>query len=228
MTERRYSEAEVAQIFERATTGNALQSSRAAEGMTLAELQGIGAEVGIPAEQIAEAALSLGTGSATPAPQFLGMATGVGHVVPLARKLTDEEWELFIVDVREAFNARGTMTSHGSLRQWNNGNLQVLHEPTDDGHRIRFRTVKGDAAGRIGIGLAVGGLSVVGTLLMLAGAVTDPGMLVGFGVLGAAGVGLAGTTALRLPRWARVRKAQMEALGARASALALRAPRDPG
>ena len=45
MTERRFSDDEVAQIFERATSGHALQATRAAEGMTLAELQSIGEEV---------------------------------------------------------------------------------------------------------------------------------------------------------------------------------------
>jgi hypothetical protein len=43
--------------------------------------------------------------------------------VHLARKLTDEEWERFVAHVRETFDARGTMTSEGSLRQWSNGNL---------------------------------------------------------------------------------------------------------
>ena len=35
MTERRFSDAEVAQIFERAASGHALQATHAADGMTL-------------------------------------------------------------------------------------------------------------------------------------------------------------------------------------------------
>ena len=66
MTERRYTDEEAAQIFERATSGHALQSTHAADGMTLAELQSIGEEVGIPAEQITSAALSLSPGEAKP------------------------------------------------------------------------------------------------------------------------------------------------------------------
>ena len=58
MTERRFSDAEVAQIFERATSGHGLQTTHAGEGMTLVELQSIGKEVGIPADEIARAALS--------------------------------------------------------------------------------------------------------------------------------------------------------------------------
>lgn len=228
MRERRFSDAEVAQIFERATSGHAFQATRAAEGMTLAELQSIGQEVGIPAEQITRAALSLSPGEATPTQRFLGMTTGVGHTVHLARKLTDEEWERFIVEVRETFNARGTMTSQGSLKQWSNGNLQVLLEPTDAGPRVRFKTVKGDAPGTLGGGLVIGAVGVIGEMTaVLTGAADDVGLLASFGFLCAIGIGMAATTALRLPRWARARKAQMEDLGARVSEMALKPPPAP-
>src|SRR5688500_1960311 len=225
MTERRFSDAEVAQIFERATSGHEVQGTRASEGMTLAELQSIGQEVGIPAEEIRRAALSLSSGEAKPTQRFLGMTTGVGHTVHLARKLTDEEWERFIVEVRETFNARGTMTSHGSLKQWNNGNLQVMLEPTESGHRVRFKTVKGDAPGTLGGGLVVTAVAVIGEMAaVLTGAAHDVGLLASFGFLGAMGIGAVATAALRLPRWARQRKAQMEDLGARVSAMALKPP----
>ena len=225
MTERRFSDAEVAQIFERATSGHALPANRAAEGMTLAELQSIGQEVGIPAEQITRAALSLSPSAAKPAERFLGMTTGVGHTVHLARKLTDEEWERFIVDVRETFNAQGTMTSQGSFKQWSNGNLQVLLEPTDAGHRVRFKTVKGTAPGTLGGGLMITAAGVIGEMTaVLTGVAHDVGLVAFFGVLGAIGIGAAATTAFRLPRWVRARKAQMEELGARVSAMALKPP----
>ena len=225
MTERRFSDAEAAQIFERATSGHALQATRAAEGMTLAELQSIGEEVGIPAEQITRAALSLSRGEAKPTQRFLGMTTGVGHTVHLARKLTDEEWERFIVEVRETFNARWTMTSQGSLRQWSNGNLQVLLEPTDTGHRVRFKTVKGNAPVTFVGGLVITAAGVIGEMTAaLTGVAHDVGLVASFGVLGAIGIGAVATVAFRLPRWVRERKAQMEELGARVSAMALKPP----
>ncbi len=227
MTERRFSDAEVAQIFERATSGDAVQGTGAAEGMTLAELQSIGREVGIPAEQITRAALSLRPGEAKHTERFLGMTTGVGHVVHLSRKLTDEEWERFVVEVRETFSARGTMASQGSLRQWSNGNLQVLLEPTDAGHRVRFRTVKGNAPGLLSGGLVMGAVAVAGEVTaVLTGVAHDIGLVASFGVLGAIGLGAAATTALRLPRWASTRKAQMEDLGARVTEMALKPPPD--
>ena len=225
MTERRFSDAEAAQIFERAASGHEVRATRAAEGMTLAELQSIGQEVGIPAEEIRRAALSVSHDSARSTRSFLGMTTGVGHTVPLARKLTDEEWERFIVEVRETFDARGTLTSQGSLKQWSNGNLQVLLEPTDAGHRVRFRTVKGNAPGTLGGGLVITAVAVIGEMTaVLTGAVNDVGLLASFGFLGAIGIGMASTSALGLPRWARARKSQMEELGARVSAMALEPP----
>lgn len=228
MTERRFSDSEVAQIFERATTGHAVQDTRMAERMTLAELQRIGREVGIPAEQIARAALSLSPGEAKPTQRLLGFTTGVEHVVHLERRLTEEEWERFVVEVRETFDARGRMTSEGSLRQWSNGNLQVLLEPTAGGQRVRFRTVKGTAPGTVGGGLAIGTAGVIGEITaVLTGAGDDLGLVASFGVLCALGIGMVATTALRLPRWAGTRKAQMEDLGARVVAMALEPPPAP-
>ena len=225
MSERRFTDAEVAQIFERATSGHAVEGTRAAEGMTLAELQSIGQEVGIPAEQIARAALSLSPGDARPTERFLGMTTGVGHTVHLARKLTDEEWERFIAVVRETFDARGTATSQGSLKQWSNGNLQVLLEPTDAGHRVRFKTVKGTAPGTLVGGLLMSTAAVIGEITaVLTGSGNDLGLLASFGVLGAIGIGTVATTALKLPRWARTRQAQMEELGMRVREMALKPP----
>ncbi|HET7463752.1 MAG TPA: hypothetical protein VFJ82_21030 [Longimicrobium sp.] len=225
MTERRFSDAEVAQIFERATSGHALQAAHAAEGLTLADLQGIGKEVGIPAEQITRAALSLNLSEARPAQRFLGMTTGVEHTVHLARKLTDDEWERFIVEVRETFDARGTMTAQGSLKQWSNGNLQVLLEPTEAGHRVRFKTVKGNAPATVGGGLVFTAAAAIGEITaVLTGVAHDLGLVGSFGVLGAIGIGAVATAALRLPRWARARKAQMEELGARVSAMADKPP----
>jgi hypothetical protein len=225
MTERRFSDDEVAQIFERATSGHALRATHAAEGMTLAELQSIGEQAGIPAEQITRAALSLSRGEAKPAQRFLGMTTGVAHTVHLARKLTDEEWERFVAQVRETFDARGTMTREGSLRQWSNGNLQVMLEPTEAGHRVRFRTVKATAPGTLIGGLVMSAASVIGeTTAVLTGVAHDVGLVVSFGVLGAIGIGTIAATAFRLAGWSGARKAQMEDLGARVTAMALEPP----
>jgi len=227
MTERRYTEDEVAAIFERAA--NAQQAGRrqlpSGEGMTLADLQEIGRDVGIPAELVTQAARSLDRGGPSSSRTLLGLPIGVGVTIDLDRRLSEREWESLVVDLRETFDARGTVRSHGSFRQWTNGNLQALLEPTQTGERLRLRTLKGDARAFIGAGLGTLGITAA---MLIASAVTGklvaPGSVTSLAFLSAIGVGMFGFGALRLPGWARLRRRQMEGV---ASRLALAARSQP-
>lgn len=221
MPERRYDEREVAEIFQRAAE-SPLPTAPAAtnvHGLTLPELQAIGRDVGIPAESIARAAHAVGTPGAIATRTFLGFPIGVSHTVSLGRPLSTEEWERLVVDLRETFDARGTVASHGSLRQWTNGALGAFVEPTTDGDRLRLRTTKTDARGMLGGGLA---FMLVGLFLILAATVlrttTDKGMLVAASTLAVWGAVMFGLSALRLPRWAATRRRQMEDVAARLAA----------
>jgi hypothetical protein len=144
---------------------------------------------------------------------MLGLPIGVTRTVDLHRRVTDDEWERLVVRFREVFRARGATRSDGSLRQWTNGNLHVLLEPTDTGHRLRFGTMHGGAMASIGAGLAT-----LGVTAALAIATAVSGNLLnaapGTAFLALAGLGLLANGALRLPRWARLRGRQMEALAA--------------
>ncbi|HYD54986.1 MAG TPA: hypothetical protein VEA99_20285 [Gemmatimonadaceae bacterium] len=218
MTERRFDPDEVAAIFERAARAlpPGARDAPAAEGLTLAELQEIGREVGIPAEAIVAAARDGGTVAPPPARTLLGLPVGVSRTVHLGRRVTDEEWERIVVDLRETFDARGHLSREGSLRQWTNGSLQALLEPTPDGDRLRLRTRKSDAPG-----LLTGGLMSMGTALVTLGAAAargalgDTGMVVAVGALGLFGAGMFASAALRLPAWARTRRRQMEEVATR-------------
>ena len=227
MSTRRFNEAEVAAIFERATevqpTGRRQASS--AEGMTLAELQDIGREVGISEESIALAAQTIDQGGLPTSRTFLGLPLGVARTVNLGRKLSDDEWEQLVVDLRETFNARGAVRSQGSLRQWTNGNLQALLEPTATGHRIRLRTIKGDALGMLVGGLGMFGFSaVLWSVAVLQGTLGDRGMLLGLGSVGILGAAMFATSALRLPGWAATRQRQMEEIAARLALATMSSP----
>jgi hypothetical protein len=218
MTERRYNEDEVAAIFERAA--EAQQSVRRqlppGEGMTLADLQEIGREVGIPAELVAQAARSMDRGGQPASRSFIGLPIGVGLTVDLDRPLSDEEWERLVVDLRETFDARGSVRYDGPFRQWTNGNLQALLEPTPTGHRVRLQTVKGDSRA-----LMTGGVGMLGVAAATLAAVAvasglgDTGALTGVGFLSLMGLGMFSIGALRLPRWAQLRRRQMEGVAAR-------------
>jgi hypothetical protein len=228
MAERRFNDAEVAQIFERATAvgSSGPRPEATLAGLTLHELQSIGKEVGIPAESIVRAAQALEPTEPQPPRKLFGLTIGVGHTVNLSRPLTDAEWERVVVDLRETFNARGKLESAGSLKHWSNGNLQVLLEPTATGHRIRMKTLKSDAYGWLGGGL---GMTLFGaTLLALAvlkGATSDAGLVAAISVLTAVGAGMLATAAISLPRWARSRRDQMNEVAMRVSNMTLEPPR---
>ena len=216
MQERRYSEEEVSAIFERAA--EAQQAVRRAlppgEGLTLADLRAIGREVGIPAELVDLAARSVDQHGREASRTFIGLPIGVGRTVDLGRRLTDDEWERLVVDLRETFDARGSLRAEGSLRQWTNGNLQALLEPTPTGHRLRLRTVRGGARESMTVGLAMLGVSATVVIASavtghVAGALAATGSLMGFGAA------LFAVGAARLPGWARLRRRQMEGVAAR-------------
>lgn len=213
MPERRYSRDEVEAIFARAA--EAEQAGRRAlpqgEGMTLAELQEIAAEVGIPAGLVARSAQALDSRAEPRRRTILGLPLRVALNVNLGRTLSEPEWERLVVDLRTTFDARGVVRQDGSLRQWTNGNLQVLLEPGDAGQRLRFRTASDTARTLMTAGAAA---LMAGAISLLVALGSGGGLafraLLPLGLLGAAGVGLAAAGALRVSAWARLRRRQFE------------------
>lgn len=225
--ERRYREEEVAEIFETAASerhpapgANALTSG---EGLTLAELQAIGSEVGIPADRIAGAAAALELRRSGVRRTDLGMPFSVRRTVELPRAPTDREWEVLVAELRETFNARGRDRSQGGLREWSNGNLHARVEPTGTGHRLRLGTTKTNAVPLNRVG-AAGLVTAVVFLMILALSGTLPESLFLPLVLIAMSGGVLGYNAARLPGWATEREEQMERIAARAVALLGGAP----
>ena len=216
MAERRYDEEEMAAIFRAATEGAQPPAREGSpqEGMTLADLQAIGQEVGIAPDAVAQAALGLDVRRGAVSRTLFGLPIGVARTVDLNRQLSDAEWERLVVQLREVFNARGVTRSDGSLRQWTNGNLQVLLEPTDHGHRLRFVTINSAARASMGVVLVAFGM----TLFITASGVIAGNLgsaLPGIGLIGVMSAALLARSVLRLPGWARLRGQQMEALAAR-------------
>ncbi len=224
--QRRYDRDEVKKIFEAATTAREAgpRALTTGDGLTLAELQTIGLEVGLAPERVAEAATALDLRrDALPRRTNLGMPIAVGRTVDLPRAPTDREWELLVAELRETFRAQGGVRSYGSLRQWTNGNLHAYIEPTETGHRLRMRTLKGSAGainamGAAGIALALA-LFVMG--LLTGKPAVDFFMPAVFAAMGGAALA---SNVLTLPRWAREREEQMEYIAKRARALLASAP----
>lgn len=227
-TKRRYHDAEVEEIFALATetadaSPLALPSN---DGLTLEDLQEVGAQVGLPPERIAAAASAIDVrGETLPQRKHLGQPLSVGRVIDLPRAATDREWELLVAELRATFDAKGEVTSHGGLREWSNGNLHAFHEPTDDGHRLRMTTFREVAFSLT----AMGGMFLLMALIMFV-AMASKGKLGLELVLpmafATAGVGALASNMLQLPRWAREREQQMEHIAQRARTLLETPPAD--
>jgi hypothetical protein len=219
MSERRFSEEEVAEILKTAAevqhSENMQLPSRS--GLTLTELNEIGREVGISPEAVQQAVRRLDP-TTQPTRRFLGLPIGVGRTVELDRTLSNEEWERLVVDLRQTFDARGVIRQEGSLRSWTNGNLQVLLEPTSTGQRLRLKTVKGSAEGLIGGGIAIFTAGAVLTVAALVkGVVPDSGLTAALTFLMGGGLVMFGAGAFSLPSWARRRRQQMDEIADRAA-----------
>jgi hypothetical protein len=228
MSERRYTDEEVAAIFERAakTEHTALPVAPVGEGMTLAALQEIGREVGISPALILHAARSLEVAGKPTSRLFLGLPIGVGRTVEVDRPLSDADWERLVADLRETFEARGVVRYDGPFRQWTNGNLQALVEPTPSGHRLRLQTVKGNSRALMSGGIAALGVASATSIAVAAAGSFSNGSVVGVGFMAAMGLGMFAVGALRLPGWARRRRTQIEAVTARLVIAAETPPQD--
>ena len=224
--ERRYTDDEVAEIFE-AASKPVVQRDEPADpasptGLTLARLQEIGQEVGIAPERIAEAAAALEM-RRPPIPRRtdLGMPVSAAHIVDIPRPLTDREWSLVVADLRETFGAWGREGSQGETRMWWNNNLHAVVEPTPTGYRLRLGTLKADGFAMNRVGVAAIAMSLV--VAFAVGGTPDaiPGIL----AVGSMGAGAFAFNALRLPRWARLREQQMQGVAERTLALLVSAKR---
>lgn len=227
MTDRRYTDDEVAEIFKRAATAHpALPTERAVgDGLSLAELQEVGLEVGIPGELVASAAQSLESAPVVSLSRFLGLPVGVRDSVELDRRLTDAEWDQMVVAARDAFSARGELSSAGAFKEWHNGNLAMMLEPTPTGHRIRLQTRNANAVEMLRVGTVLMGFAgVLGTIGLTVGGTKGPKVLVLVAMFLGMGALLGGSAALRLPGWASRRREQMRALAAKAKAISAGTP----
>ena len=219
MTDRRYSDDEISEIFRRATEVQERAPQRQlppSQGMSLTELQSIGREAGIAPDLVAQAARELDQPALPRVSSVFGIPTGVARTVQLERRLTDDEWDGLVVRLRDTFNARGTITTQGAFRTWSNGNLHVLVEPNGEGQSVRFRTTHGSSRGIMVAGMVT--LAVTATSLgmaALAGLYALNNTIDTVGSLIFIGGALFGVGALQLPRWRKTRREQMDELAER-------------
>ena len=214
MTNRRYTDEEVAAIFAKAIEAEAptLEAPARSGGLTLTELHDIARDVGIAPDVVTRAANSLDAGAPAAARTFMGFPIAVERTVVLNRRLTDAEWELLVVKLREAFDARGKLSAYGSFRQWTNGNLQALLEPTQaGGHRLRLRTRRAASQASMRMGMVMMGSSVaLGIVSAVNGQIA--GVVMPVATLLTVGIAMFASGVRPLRSWAETRSRQMEAI----------------
>ena len=214
MSTRRYGDDEVREILSLATTGGTGDGSAPAEsgGLTLDELRQIAQEAGIDPVRVAQAAASLDArGKPAPVRRMLGLPIGLSRVVDLPRAPTDREWEQLISEFRTTFGAPGRATSSGGLREWSHGNLHVCVEPTERGEQLRLSTLKDDGMALNGLAIGTGVMSLLMSAVVAAAGKPEKALVV-LGMFGGIALVAFGANVLRLPRWARERERQMEAI----------------
>lgn len=213
--ERRFTDDEVGRILDDAAEAQAsggLLSGSA--GLTLRELKEIAGEAGISESAVERAVAKLDAPAPVPvsAQKHLGQTIGVGRAVDLPRRLTEEEWHQLVVDLRQTFDAKGKLSDEGPFRQWTNGNLQALLEPSGVGERLRLKTLKGSARAYQTIGAAFMGIT---GMLGIAELLGRPGDASDLFILGIMGAGFFLASRLTVPSWARLRAEQFEEVIAR-------------
>jgi hypothetical protein len=141
----------------------------------------------------------------------LGVPIGVSRTVELSRALTDLEWQRLVAMLRETFDATGRVEDAGGLRQWWNGNLRVLVEPTGSDYRLRMTTTKGDFRSLTAMGFSI---LTMALMLFFVGGVSGSVNAAGPVFLGLVGMVTLGVNLGRMPVWARTRSRQMDQLAA--------------
>jgi hypothetical protein len=215
-TERRYSESEIAAIFKQAAEAQEAAKRRVShlEGLSLAELQQIGHEAGITPEFIVQAATGLDRRvESRPDVRLFGLPVGVERSAELSGSFTDADWQRLVLDLQQTFHASGKTRNDDAVRRWRNGNLHAVVGPGDDGHRLHIRTRKGDAGTYLwgGIGALLLGIALIVSPLLSSGTWVFDDAFGGM-IITMFGIALLAHTTYRLPRWAKERADQMEAI----------------
>jgi hypothetical protein len=139
------------------------------------------------------------------------MPVGVSRVVDLPRAPTDREWEQLVSEFRTTFGTQGRTTTTGGLRDWSQGNLHLSVEPTEHGEQLRLSTLKDDAMALNVLGSVLGVMSVLMGAVVAAAGKPEKALIV-LGMFGGMALAAFGANLLRLPKWARKREQQMEAI----------------
>jgi hypothetical protein len=168
-TERRYSEKEMRAIFERAARHPSSVARTGEAGLSLAELQEIGAAAGLDPAAVAAAAGELHA-PAAPRRRVLGLTRELTHTRLLPGPVSDDAWGQIVADLRRHAGADGLLSQVGRIRSWTSSTsdgdipLRASLEPEGEGVRLTLMQRPGDlvallTAMPLGIAVLIGVLA---------------------------------------------------------------------
>ncbi len=218
MSERRFSESEIREVFERAAAEQERAVRRASDdGLTLAEMQEVATSAGISAEFVASAARSVALGEPEQGRLMVGpIPRGVYRTELLPAPPSDALWESLVADLRRTFSAQGKVSQVGRAREWHNSNLRVTLEPAGDGSRLRLQTRRPQYVEMAALASVV---AAIGLLLAFVSSLNigiNPELMTNGLLMALGGSGSALAVGIGQRTWASAREQQMEEVADRA------------
>ena len=215
MAARRFTTPEIEEVFARAAA--AQQREHEVDlGLTVEELQAVGAEAGLDPAHVAAAARAIAAGEPEQGRESLvGVPVGVHRAATLAAPPSDALWAPLVADLQETFRARGKTEQIGEARIWRNGNLRATLSPSGDGARLRLQSNRRQDTQRLLWAAAIQAAMAAVFPLNVFGPEEDP--VVFLSVMAAVAVVFAVGRQLV---WTRTRERQMDDVAARAQRLA--------
>ncbi|MGV3721581.1 MAG: hypothetical protein ACO1SX_11785 [Actinomycetota bacterium] len=125
----RYSEKQAGAILRRAVERSAAAGAEGSAGISLAEMERIAAELGIDPQHVRSAAAEV-SGRSTPG------LVDLEEIVPA--ELSEEAWDLILLELRRVFRAAGAATAIGRAREWDTPNVHVSLVSRDGGTKVHL------------------------------------------------------------------------------------------
>ena len=113
---RRYNEKQVGALIQRATELHEERTGQSERGLTLTEIEKIAAELGLPVQDMRNAALELET--SREGESGLDRPFSVSHSFVVEGEMTEEQWPDVLLELRDFTGRSGSTTQLGQGREW--------------------------------------------------------------------------------------------------------------
>lgn len=136
MSEKKYTEVEIAALLNRAAKLQASDSATAEEGLTLDEVKQAAAEAGIDPRYVEIASAT----AADHRQDYAGIAIGLARSLVVPGQLTDGLWDQMVTVFTREFESVGATSILDGRREWTSAGIRIFAEQSDDKILLRAET----------------------------------------------------------------------------------------